>query len=339
MRKISIVGERCTGTNWIESLFTENFSLESAHTFGWKHAPSFGFMDNPLSTSQNTLFVFVVRNSLDWLRSFYNAPHHVKERKTSLEAFIEENPWISRDNGVIRTTDSLHMKPFADLLDMRHKKHAHWLEISTLSSAVSVINAVWVRYEDVLENPEKFLSNMQEKFELTLRRDTEPFNLLNKQYKKKTTVKVFDRSEHSADQFWNQGPEKFVEWFFAHGGSRSLLVRLLARLRSHEFEKQMDYDGFYQALVKHVDCEPEMAAFIATGQAEPEAKLSAFKETFSHTDAQSIVQRLYRECLSRDADSAAQTSYVPQLASGTYTEQQVRHILCESEEYKQRFQN
>ncbi len=67
MRKVTIYGERCSGTNYLEELLLLNFDIELTWEYGWKHF--FGY--NDLSNTDDVLFIGIIRNLPDWLNSFY----------------------------------------------------------------------------------------------------------------------------------------------------------------------------------------------------------------------------------------------------------------------------
>jgi hypothetical protein len=74
IKKYTIYGERCSGTNYLENLIDKNFDIKITWEFGWKHF--FGFNDNQLKNSDDTLFICIVRNPVDWINSFYRELHH-----------------------------------------------------------------------------------------------------------------------------------------------------------------------------------------------------------------------------------------------------------------------
>ena len=71
IRKISLLGERCSGTTYLQRLLEANFNLSITHEYHYKHF--FGFEDpkHPLSEAQCTLFVGIVREPIAWLDSLY----------------------------------------------------------------------------------------------------------------------------------------------------------------------------------------------------------------------------------------------------------------------------
>ena len=52
-----------------------NFNVNITWKYGWKHF--FGFQDDLLKKSDNTLFICIVRNLPDWIYSFFRQKHHL----------------------------------------------------------------------------------------------------------------------------------------------------------------------------------------------------------------------------------------------------------------------
>ena len=70
---VTIYGERCSGTNYLENLLINNFDVEITWIYGRKHF--FGF--NDLNNSDDVLFIGIVRNIFDWINSLYREKHHL----------------------------------------------------------------------------------------------------------------------------------------------------------------------------------------------------------------------------------------------------------------------
>lgn len=79
MKKVTIYGERCSGTNYLEQLLLLNFDVEITWNYGWKHF--FGF--NDLTNTDDILFIGIVRNLYDWINSLYREKHHLSKELTS----------------------------------------------------------------------------------------------------------------------------------------------------------------------------------------------------------------------------------------------------------------
>ena len=87
VKKITIYGERCSGTKYLEKIIKINFNTILTWDYGWKHF--FGFCDNKLNCSDDTLFICIVRNPVDWFNSLYRNPWHLpKNINTNVNKFL-----------------------------------------------------------------------------------------------------------------------------------------------------------------------------------------------------------------------------------------------------------
>lgn len=108
---IQIFGERCSGTNFLTKLIEKNLEVPLKFRYGWKHFPC--WYDTPfenrisptqgrdyctLEGNENFLFIVIVRDPYDWLRSFFLQPFHVSHRvpRTRFYSFIRSR-WYSGD--------------------------------------------------------------------------------------------------------------------------------------------------------------------------------------------------------------------------------------------------
>lgn len=89
--------------------------------------------------SENVLFVVVVRNPYQWVASMYNKPHHLYEMEyTDRYSFLTNKYYCSHPNHP-------HLKePFIEeaknIIDIRNKKHTHWMNLSRLVRHFVIIN-------------------------------------------------------------------------------------------------------------------------------------------------------------------------------------------------------
>lgn len=127
MKKITIYGERCSGTNYLEQLLITNFNVEIVWDYGWKHF--FGF--NDLSNSDNVLFIGIIRNLPDWINSFYRTPHHLPSRlKKNVDAFLNDEFFSILDDGQLNELD-VHIETkeiYKNIFEMRHVKNKFLIE-------------------------------------------------------------------------------------------------------------------------------------------------------------------------------------------------------------------
>ena len=88
IQKFAILGERCSGTNFLEETISTNFNINYTAEYGGKHFFCYNDYGNKESTS-NTLFIGIIRNPIYWLNSFSKELHHVPEiNRKSLHNFL-----------------------------------------------------------------------------------------------------------------------------------------------------------------------------------------------------------------------------------------------------------
>jgi hypothetical protein len=156
IKKFTIYGERCSGTNYLEDLITRNFDVEVTWEYGWKHF--FGFKD--LSNSDDTLFIGIVREQHSWLNSFYKNPYHLhaslKEKKIS---FLFSEFWSIYDNGEERKDDRniYTKKKYKNIFEMRHTKLKFLIE----DMPKKVKNYILIRYEDLMNSFEYTMNRIK----------------------------------------------------------------------------------------------------------------------------------------------------------------------------------
>jgi hypothetical protein len=92
----TVVGERCSGTNYLDKLFKDNTTLEWID-IGWKHD-----YFNKYNTDNNTLVVIAVRNIYNYLRSFIQTPWNLPQLYNMEFSDIIREPFKSYDR--IETT-------------------------------------------------------------------------------------------------------------------------------------------------------------------------------------------------------------------------------------------
>ena len=81
-RKFVILGERCSGTNFLEAALTQNFDITYTSEYGSKH---FFCNNNYTTASDDTVFIGIVRNPIYWLNSFSKELYHIPSVNKSLK--------------------------------------------------------------------------------------------------------------------------------------------------------------------------------------------------------------------------------------------------------------
>lgn len=186
--KVTIIGERSSGTNWLEAIFNgksyyynnqkfqrhKNFRLihpEANPAFDLKYEifphgkHFFGFCDEKIKQSDDTLYVAIVRNFYDYLESFYAYKHHVPSVNKSMENFIK-NEWYSVWHGkeYMQDRNWVTKERYKDIFELRKYKLKYLDEVMPNIAN----NYFLVRYEDMLHDVDKIVLDISEKFNLEI---------------------------------------------------------------------------------------------------------------------------------------------------------------------------
>lgn len=204
MKKFAILGERCSGTNFLEELITHNFKLSYTTEYGSKHF--FCFEDYSQKNTEDTLFIGIIRNPIYWLNSFSKEQYHVPEHnRKNLTAFLFNEFYSVHDEIDVtkQPPDSnvfvMNNKFFTHQYKMNHndlnytngKKYKNIFELRRLKNdylinvmPTKVKNYVLVNYEDLLYNMGLTLTSIKDRFNLIQRNSS--FETVTK-YKKSDT--------------------------------------------------------------------------------------------------------------------------------------------------------
>ena len=165
--RFQVLGERCSGTNFLDTLIAQNLPLERSYAMRWKH----GF-PNFVAAPQNTVFVAIFRSAPDWLASMFSKPWHSSAnlRNLSFSEFIRHE-WTSTVDAAfhfrMHTNDSrvgqplnadLHPitgQPFSSLLELRKAKMEALLSLPNRGARV-----IYTTHAKVTANPGEVLTQL-----------------------------------------------------------------------------------------------------------------------------------------------------------------------------------
>lgn len=164
-----VKGERCSGTTYLIKLIESNLGI-SWHHNGWKHGyVNLQAIDNfKIKKGIDHLTIFIFRNVYDWLKSFYLTPHHLEGakdavwvNKPSFSEFIRREIKTIHDDGSDRYCD---IHPFLldkpkNILELRKWKIENYLNYQKIS-----MPSYYVKYEDVIDNPQKILKQINDTY-------------------------------------------------------------------------------------------------------------------------------------------------------------------------------
>ena len=163
IKKFTIYGERCSGTNFLENAIKTNYNLEVTWEYEWKHF--WGFQDLASQDKSEVLFIGIAKSFRDWVHSFLHLPHHIPARLKHQKNYWEK-PIFSEDaKGKLIPTD-LHIhekRPYKNLFEMRRVKHACLLH----DIPKQVDNFIFTNYTNLNEHYKKTLLQIEKRFGLT----------------------------------------------------------------------------------------------------------------------------------------------------------------------------
>ena len=228
--KLAIYSERCSGSNYIQSLVLQNFdiSLEpfcSKHFPPWFELPPSHYLGNPKNyTFENTddyLFIVIFRNPYDWVRSFYDTPHYSSReiKKMGFSEFIRA-PWaLDLNHEVVKRQTAFNplmdRNPtdgslFKNVLKLREAKIHTMLMIKD-----RVKNIYYINYETARDSPKEVLKEIEKIFEITSNLTYQPVVYYKGKedsgvYQKKEYVSISRRDLKYINKHLNKNLEKMI---------------------------------------------------------------------------------------------------------------------------------
>jgi hypothetical protein len=186
----TIFGERCTGTNYLEKILLLNFNVKVTWIYGWKHFP---LKETEYVKTNNTLFICLVRNILDWLNCFYKNMHYLPlqynndiTESEKINKFLNDEFWSCDDRygkpeilNELRVDDKFLDRNiytgerYKNIFEMRSTKLRYLLE----ELPKTVKNYIFIRYEDLLYNFENTLTKIKNKGLYIKKIDIFPINI------------------------------------------------------------------------------------------------------------------------------------------------------------------
>lgn len=186
MKYFKIMGERCSGTNFLQKTMETNFNLQYSKNYCHKHFFGHCYLGHH-NEEDDILFIAIIRNPVYWIDSFIQNPHHIPDiNKQNIDSFlfnkfysiIDETKEINKDDLNIYTKEL-----YNNIFEMRKVKN-NFL-IFDLPKLVK--NYVIIKYEDLRDNYENVLTYIKDKFDLTFNNNIENFIKINT-YKDSTEI-------------------------------------------------------------------------------------------------------------------------------------------------------
>ena len=165
IKKFTVFGERCSGTNFLEQAILQNFNLEITWDYGWKHWIGHHQFQNT-EREDETLFIGIIREPVGWIDSFFKKPHHLPyHHGKNIQSFIQNEFYSLQDNGSENMLDRNYLtkERYKNIFECRYYKNKYLIEMMPKL----VKHYMLIRYEDLLQYYELTLKYIKQKFELT----------------------------------------------------------------------------------------------------------------------------------------------------------------------------
>jgi len=92
MTRYTILGERRSGTNFLQHCITDNFNLQLDWLKGWKHFFGCNGYEDKLKNNQDVIYLCIVRNPIDYFVSFYNSKLMQSETISVTKTYLKCDP-------------------------------------------------------------------------------------------------------------------------------------------------------------------------------------------------------------------------------------------------------
>ncbi|WP_333847625.1 hypothetical protein [Phaeobacter italicus] len=164
-----VLGERCSGTNFLDQLILQNFTHARPRYEMWKHA-----FPNFIAAPSDVVFVVIFREPYGWLESMYGKPWHSRPELRALafsdfirsewQSIVDVPQWFDLPRSSPAENQPLNQdlhpitgRPFANLLDLRRAKAEALLSLPLRGAKV-----VFTTHDEVSTSPETIIARLAE---------------------------------------------------------------------------------------------------------------------------------------------------------------------------------
>jgi DNA-binding Lrp family transcriptional regulator len=213
IKKFAILGERCSGTNFLEESILNNFNIEYTAEHGNKHFFCYNNYDK--NTTRDTLFIAIIRDPIYWLNSFSKELYHIPSVNKPLRNFLfnefysvfdeQQNKKSMLDFNIFSNNNTTEIVNPKDLNYLTGNKYKNIFEMRKLKNHYlmnimphKVKNYILINYESLLYNYDTTLNNIQSKFDLVKKNET---YVKIKNYKKSDTYNFVQQRQITLTPF------------------------------------------------------------------------------------------------------------------------------------------
>ena len=196
IKNFTIFGERCSGTNFLKEAIIENFNLNFTNKYCWKHF--FGHYKLEDINDDDTLFLGIIRDPIEWIDSLYKKMHHIPlKNRLSIKSFLfNEFYSIYEDTQteIMEDRNFLTNERYKNIFQLRYIKNNYL--IKNMPNLVK--NYLLIRYEDLRDKYDIVLTFLEKKFNLnrkfTIFKRIDSYKGYNKEVFIKKNVSLNDKT-------------------------------------------------------------------------------------------------------------------------------------------------
>lgn len=166
IKRIQILGERCSGTNYLEKLLKKNLiGVKIGFPLNYKHT----FLDvicEGYKDSDDILFVVIYRNFFDWVRSLFNNPQHVDhDYNKTFSSFIRSEWKCTYPDGreILNERNIMTMERFKNIFELRKAKLINHTNVKNVTK-----NYISINYEHLKKNYKPIIKFIADKFKIKM---------------------------------------------------------------------------------------------------------------------------------------------------------------------------
>ena len=172
----TILGERCSGTFFLQEAMEKNFKLKLTWDYGWKHW--FGNHQD-YKNSSHVLFLVMYRHPLDWLNSLYHDQHHLHPSMKDEKNFLSKpiiNYNLADLQEIPNSRNPYNAEPLENIFKLRETK-LHYL-LYEFPKKVEFCEIL--HYELLKEDYIFILNNLRQKYNLEIKNPKFPIPIAYK---------------------------------------------------------------------------------------------------------------------------------------------------------------
>lgn len=162
--RYTILGERCSGTNFLTAAIKNNFRLNFNYIC---HKHFYGFTDFSKPEYDDTLFIAIIREPYEFMNSLKKTPWHLPNYlKENIESFLNKEVYSNHvDNNNIEDLNDRHIhtkEKYKNIFELRKVKAEYLLH----HIPKMVKNFIFIRYETLRDHYNKTLQLMADFYDL-----------------------------------------------------------------------------------------------------------------------------------------------------------------------------